>query len=202
MEGMMFKSLQVVALMFAVGAMSVSAAHAQQSGVNVAVIDISHVFKNHPRFTSEADKIKAEIKAFEERINNERKVLVEEGEKLKLYTPGSPDYKQTEENLARRTSNLQVEAGLKRKDVLEKESQLYFRTYTEIQGAIKAVATKYSIGLVLRFNSKPIDVNDRNDVLAGINRPVVYQSGIDITQAVMDSLGAQQARPPGTKPKY
>jgi len=202
MEGKMFKSLQVVALTFAVTAVSVSAAQAQQSGVNVAVIDISHVFKNHPRFTSEAEKIKAEIKSFEERINNERKLLIEEGKKLELYTPGSPDYKNTEEAIARGTSDLQVEAGLKRKDVLEKESKLYFQTYTEIQAAIKQVASQYSIGLVLRFNSKPIDVNDRNDVLSGINRPVVYQSGIDITKPVMDALGAAQARRPVSKPKY
>lgn len=194
----MFKSFHVIALMFVAGAILAPVAHAQSSGVNIAVIDVSHVFKNHPRFTAQADKIKADIKAFEDHINAERAKLNEERKKLDVYKPGTPEYKRVEENLARIATDLQVQAGLKRKKVLEAEAKLYYDTYGEIQGAIKQVAQKYNIGLVLRFNSKPIDPNDRSDVLNGINRPVVYQQGIDITQPVMDILGAQQAGRPGS----
>ncbi len=203
----MSKSFQVVALSFAMSLVTFAAASAQQtssSGVNVAVIDVSHVFKNHPRFSSEAERIKGEVKTFEDHINAERQKLVDERKKLDQYTPGSPDYKRREEALARKTSDLQVTAGFKRKNVLEAEAKLYYDTYREIQGAIKQVAMKYNIGLVLRFNSKPIDPNNRNEVLAGINRPVVYQNGIDITRPVMDLMMSQQARrPAGPKtPKY
>ncbi len=195
----MFKSIQMVALIMFTGVVLAPAAQAQQGGVNIAVIDVSHVFKNHPRFTAQADKIKAEIKAFEEHINAERTKLTEERKKLEQFNPGTPDYKRIEENLARIATDLQLKAGLKRKAVLEEEARLYYDTYGEIQGAIKQVATKYNIGLVLRFNSKPIDPNDRGDVLNGINRPVVYQNGIDITAPVMDILGARQANA-GTGP--
>lgn len=184
----MSKSLQVAALSFALSLVFSAGAFAQQSaqsGVNVAVIDISHVFKNHPRFTAEAERMKGEIKSFEDEINNERQQLVEEGKKLQQFTPGSPDYKRLEEDIARRTAALQLKASLKRKNVLELEAKLYYDTYNQIQSAIKQVATKYNIGLVLRFNSKPIDPNNRNEVLNGINRPVVFQNGIDITPAVM-----------------
>lgn len=197
----MFKSIQMLAIVVAAAAIFTPAAHAQTGGVNIAVIDISHIFKNHGKFTALADKIKADIKAFEDHINSERAKLTEERKKLDLYKPGTPDYKRVEETLARMTSELQVQAALKRKTVLESEAQLYYDTYGEIQGAIRTVAQKYNIGLVLRFNSKPIDPNDRSDVLNGINRPVVYQNGIDITQPVMDLLPKQQAAVPGAK-KY
>lgn len=179
--------LSALALLL-VGVVTTRAAHAQ-GGVNVAVVDISQVFKNHPRFKATADQIKAEIKQFEQTINNQRKALLEQRKKLEQYTPGSPEYRKLEEYLARQASDLKLKAGLKRKEVLSKEAKLYFQTYQEIRGVISQVARQYKISLVLRFNSKPIDPNDRGDVLAGINRPVVYQQGIDITAAVLEKVG-------------
>jgi len=42
--------------------------------------------------------------------------------------------------------------------------------------------------LVLRFNGDPINANKREDVLRAINKPVVYQGGIDITPDILSGV--------------
>jgi len=52
----------------------------------------------------------------------------------------------------------------------------------------------------LRFNGDPPDPNNRDDVLREINKPVVYQNGIDITPDVLADLN-RSAAPGGVLPQ-
>ena len=91
-----------------------------------------------------------------------------------------------------------------RKSFMEREAEVYYRTYLEVTDAVKYYATRHNIGLVIRFNGEPVDANRREDVLREINKPVVYQNEIDITGDVLallnrDAQGTPQiGRPPGT----
>jgi hypothetical protein len=93
-----------------------------------------------------------------------------------------------------------------RRDFLEREAKIYFTTYQEVSNAVKFVAERNNIGMVLRFNGDPIDPQQREDVMRAIMQPIVYQNNVDITPDVLALLNrgaaapaAQQAqRPTGT----
>jgi hypothetical protein len=60
--------------------------------------------------------------------------------------------------------------------------------------------------MVVRHNSEPIDPNNRNSVMAGINKTVVFQQpGLDITNVILNELnrrggaGAESAIKPGVQ---
>ena len=78
-----------------------------------------------------------------------------------------------------------------RKDFLEREGKVYYRTYLEVDNAVKYYAERHSIGLVFRFNGEAPDPNRREDVLRAINKPVVFQNSIDITPDVLTLLNRQ-----------
>ena len=48
----------------------------------------------------------------------------------------------------------------------------------------------WPISMVLRFDSSPIDRENRGDVIKGVNRAVVYHNNLDLTDHVIQALNA------------
>ncbi|MEX2173642.1 MAG: OmpH family outer membrane protein [Pirellulaceae bacterium] len=165
------------------------------SGTNVAVIDVALVFKNHVRFNAAMGDIKKDIEAFETYVRGEQTKLKSRAEELQQFSASSAEYKAKEGELARQGSELQVQVGLKRKEFLEQEARVYFRVYTEIEQSVTLLAQRNRIGLVLRFNSEPMKEDARASVLQGVNRAVVYESGINITDQILQDLNRNAAPP-------
>ena len=178
-----------------------SSAAAPSNATLVAVVDMGQIFKNHPRFKQQLEAIKQELVAYEKQLNEQKKAITKEREKQVDLKAGSPEYKRLEEEVARRISDLQVTDQLKKKEVMEREARVFYETYQDVTREIGKLADRYGISLVLRFDSDKIDPNDRNSVLAGINRPVVFQRKLDLTQEVLQSLGATAGATAETAPR-
>jgi len=161
-------------------------------GTNIALIDVSYVFKNHKVFKDRGELIKKEVKDYDGHLVEQKKVLTEKRNGLSQFKPGSPDYEKLEAEIAHEGANLEVEAQMKRSDILEKEARLYYETYMEMLKVVEQFCGPRRIGLVLRFDGDEIDANDRASVFRGVNRAVVYQDGIDITQDILELLNAQK----------
>ncbi len=168
---------------------------AAPAGPNVAVIDIALIFKHHDRFNAAMGDIKKDIEQFEAYVRDEQKKLKTRAEELQGYNATSPEYKSKEGELARLQSELQVQIGLKRKDFLEQEARVYYRVYKEIEQSVAVTAQRYRIGLVLRFNSDEMKEDDRASVLQGVNRAVVWHSGLDITPQTITDLNRRPFNP-------
>jgi Skp family chaperone for outer membrane proteins len=176
----------------------VASTSAPSGGINIALVDVSYVFKNHERFKARTEELRQEIKDFETQMNDQRKGLNEKRTRLSNYNPGSPQYEQLEVEMAREIANQNVNAELKKKDVLEREARIYHEVYLEIQEAVRQFAEQYNIALVLRYDGEEIDPNDRNSVLRGVNRSIVYQDKINITYEILQMLNAPRT---ATRPR-
>jgi len=165
-------------------------AAAKPSGTLVALVDIGHVFKNHPRVKQQVEGMKQDLGDYEKEVVANRQELVKQREKMVKFAVGSPEYKQVEEQIARQVSDLQVRDQMKKKDVLEREARIYYDAYNEVLDHVARLSTEYGIGLVIRFDSQPIEPTDRNSVQAGVNRNVVFQRNLDLTPLVLERLNA------------
>lgn len=166
-------------------------APARPAGTSVAVVDINFIFKNHARFNQKMEEIKGEIENFERHLRDERDKITAKTEELQKIPAGSPQYKQLEESIASMHTTLSLETGRKRKEILENEAKVYYNAYREIEDHVALFADKYGIGLVLRFNSEEMDVTKRDSVLQGINRAVVFQRNLNITNAILEELNRE-----------
>lgn len=171
---------------------------AVSSDTSVVVIDISEVFKQHVRFKSAMEEIKEEVKRLEGAAQNEQKGLIKKREQLSELTPGSVDFKRLEEEMARTGSDLQVSMALKQKEIMEKEAKVYYNTYMEVQELVKHFAESNGIRLVLRYSRLEMDPTKRDTVLQGVNRPIVYQHKLDITDLIIAQVNRGAAVNPGT----
>lgn len=189
----MKNSLRIAAIVASLFA--VSFASAQSGGTNVAILDVGKVFKEHARFTQSMDIMKEDVKKFEGYLREENAKMKKMVDQLKEYAKTSNEYNDLEAKIAKRTSDLQVETQLKRREFMQREAKLYFNTYTELTNAVQQFAEKYGVQLVLRFSSEPIKEDDAKSILQGVNATVVYHSKRDITNLIVEKLNG--GRPKG-----
>jgi Skp family chaperone for outer membrane proteins len=179
------------------------AAHAQPSGPanNVAVIDVGYVFKNHARFKAAMDKMKDEVMAAENSLKAERDRITQLMEQIKGFNVGTAEYKKLEAEIAKAQGDFNVGAQLQKKDFMDREAGVYMQVYKEIEKAVEQFAREHRIAIVHRFDGEPVDNSDRNQILRGITKPIVFlEPGIDITPDILKMLngpavaGAAQPR--------
>ena len=167
------------------------------AGVNVALLDVAYIFKNHAGFKQSMDSLRAKKKTIEDQILADRNRLMDKRKKgSETYKLGTPGYKQFEQELANEAADAQVKMELQKKELMEQEAQVYLATYNQMVQSVQAIAKQYQISLVLRYDSQPIDPNNPNDILKGINRAVIHQQNLDITQTVLEMLNRNVPRRP------
>ncbi len=168
--------------------LAASPSFGQTSGTSVAVIDVPYIFKNHLRFQQQIEDIKKDIDAYKEVVTQQQTQLRTETEKLNQFKPGTPDYKTVEENIARMRVNFQLESAKRQKEFMEQEAKIYFNVYKEIEAAVADFAVRNRIGLVLRYSAEEMDPAKRESIMQGINRMVIYQNRLNITDLILDTL--------------
>lgn len=191
----------VAALMTAVALGGVASAQhpdgANAAKFGVAVVDINYIFKNHQKFKDSMEGMKTDFQAVEAQMKQKQQSMLQLQEKKKTFKPGTPEFKQIDEQLVRANADLQVEVTGKRKELVEREAEIYFATYREVSQAIKYYAGRQNIGIVLRFNGEDADPTNRESILRNINKAVHFQNKVDITPdvlALLNRAAAQQAQ--------
>lgn len=170
------------------------AAAAAAQGTSVAVIDLQEVFDRHLRFKAAMDNINKDTEQLNAQFRNDQKELQKMMEKLKELKPGSPDYKRQEEATAQFESNLRVQAQLQRKEVGERQAKQLYQTYEEVLAAVQSFADRNGISLVIQFSADEIEPANPQSIMRGVNRAVVYQRNLNITEYIIEIVNA------GTKP--
>ena len=162
---------------------------------SIALVDVGAIIKAHPTMNAEMEKIKAEMEAAHDAIENRRKSLLTESETIvRDYDPNTPDFKQKQEELLNKESKLRVDFLGQEKDFAEKQAKVVFDSYTDINEAIKTVAAAYKFDVVLRFSKEQDEMDPKKpqSVNFGLQRDVLYQApGLDITDFVLFVLRDQ-----------
>jgi len=172
--------------------------YGQSAGTSVVVIDIPFVFKNHIRFKAAIEDIKTDIDGYKKYVTDQQKKIRIERERLENFKPGSREYKEIEEGIARMTMEAQLEGARLQKDFMEREAQEYYKTYKEVQEAVADFASRSGIALVMRYNSQEIDPSKRESIMHGVNQNIVYQNGLNITTIILDRVN--RGTPTATRP--
>ena len=188
--------LAVVAGSVAVVSMALSHAVAQTAAPRggVALINISYILKNHTHFKSMMSGMQADAERAEAGLKAQQEEIRKLNEQLKDFKAGTPQYKQLEEAIVRRTVDLNAQLQLTKKELLQNESQIYHTIYKEIQQQVDYYARTNGIIAVLQFNGEESDPLQPQSVLQEINNPMVWHdSRVDITGVIFEALQARRA---------
>lgn len=173
----------------------------QRPAPQVAIIDLAYIFNNHTRFKMMSDELRREVEAAEQELKNNKAYLQKMADKLEGFQKSSDEYRQTEEDIAKRSAELSVQVQLQKKEFFEKEAKIYYTVYQEIMEQVKYHADKHGIVLVMRFNGDPLDENDPQGIQKELNKAVLYYNqAIDITPIILDAVNPPRTGPRPTTP--
>jgi len=161
-------------------------------GMNVALLDVGYIFKNHAGFKSQMDAMKAEVQSFEQIMKQKQEQIQAASKQIATYKPGSPEYKKLEETTTKQLADLKVQMQLKRKEIMVNEAKIYMATYRQVTSAVQSFAKQKRIDLVLRYDREVSPTNteaDPRETLKIINRPVIFEDGLDISDTILRQIG-------------
>ncbi len=172
----------------------------QQAYPGVALLDLKAVLEQHPGFQAMKKELQGAVDMAQVDFRARRERLAKLVQQLKQLKQGTPEYKNLEAQVTKERADLNVFASLKQKELLERETKMYYSAYVEIRQIVAQICRQYNIGIVLRFDSKQLDPNNSQDVLKHLNNRVFYhQKALDLTPLVIQQLkqraGAAAARP-------
>lgn len=163
---------------------------------NVALVDVGKVFEAHPRFSQELQQLKVEADQFKANSVQLREQMAAKSEKLKIYTPGSDEFRAAETALAQELARLEVEQRDLMRQLMQREAKLHFETYQQVKQLIQNYCQNQGVRLVLRHSDQELNVDDPNSIMQQVNGNIVYYApGRDITGAIIQQLNGSARLP-------
>lgn len=164
----------------------------QGAAPQIAVIDISRIFKEHPRFIDEMARLKTRVEAEDAKMKSRADRLQASADELKTLKPGSQEYKIKEKAIASDRAQMQIDIQVQRKEFLQQEATIYKEVYESVKIQVANYASRAGLAAVIRYTTPPPEAQDQpNAVLAEIQKDLVwFAPQLDITNHILASLGA------------
>lgn len=162
----------------------------------VATLDMAYLFRNHIHYKTLDDALRAEVSAAEQSFVGEQKALQDLSRRLNEYRPGTPEYKATEEELAKKDADLRLRGAIMQKNFAEKKAKNYYDVLQQVKAYVRHHAETYGIMLVVNFNGDEIDGTNPQSVMRGLSETVLYQHrNVDITPVILEYCNKNVAIP-------
>ena len=173
------------------------AAQAAPAPTRTALLDVSFIFKNHHRFRALMEEMRGQVQAAEVQVQAEKKQITKMAKTLQSYNKGSPEYKELDERINEQSTRLQITVNKQKAEFLKQEcAHLLQRLPGNLPGD-RLLLPAIQLRLGDQIHSDNASPDNPELVLNMINKPVVWQRGLDITQNILDNLnrGARPIRP-------
>ena len=158
----------------------------------VAVVDVKRILSQHTTLQAGLKALGRDVQSHQERAAVRQAEIASVQKKLQTLKPGGIDYEKAQLLLTRLQTELTLEATRRQQEFLKREMALYSEAYGKVTASVARYAKENGIQLVLRSEEGKIDPNDQKSVLGGVNRIVVYQQGLDITDEILADLNAEE----------
>lgn len=166
----------------------------------VALVDVNYIFKKHARFKDQMQILRGEIDAAQNGFKQRNDELVKEVQRFESLgiRPGTPDFKQKDEEITALKMKLQLDAKNAQKEFALRESKIYYNTYLEIQQEVKYFCEQNNVSLVLSFSREKGNPDVPDEVIRQINSKVVFsRDELDISQFILNRLSPENRQPAG-----
>jgi Skp family chaperone for outer membrane proteins len=175
---------------WAKGGNTLNADEARAAGAaqEIAVVDLSKVFAGHKAFLDESADLQREV----ERAKEDSKAMLSAGnrlgEELKLHKQGTAEHNRIAKELKEKADAFKKFNEESQKRLTEKQAGMTLKYYYSINEEVQRIAVARGIKLVVNYGSDPIDPKDLSKMMQVVNRQVLYQNGLDITDEVLQAV--------------
>jgi Skp family chaperone for outer membrane proteins len=154
----------------------------------VAVVDMARVLNSYKQLTERKEEQQREFQKAEEAA----KLKVEEGrrlqEELKGVKEGSGEHKRIVAELQARTRDFEQFRRQQQHSLLEGQAKALLWAYERVLEQVQQHADAHGIKLVIQLNPVPVEGKPPQEIIGGLNRQVIYQNALDITDEIIQAL--------------
>jgi len=165
----------------------------------VVVLDMVKIFKAHPGHQAAIAKIEARAEEMRKDFQAQQIALQEKAKQASVQYQGA-QMDSIEVQLRQEEVALQTKARQAQTELMKSEAETFYKTHSEVMIIVQELCQQYNVGLVLGFDSEPIDPNRPESVIRGVQRSVVYHTN-DLTDFVLHRIpGAVKTADAGVQP--
>jgi Skp family chaperone for outer membrane proteins len=157
----------------------------------VALVNVDRILKDYKPLNDKLDPLKAEAKDFEGALQVRQAELETVGNQLRQVQPGSPDQQRLQIQMVKLQTDLQRFVTTGRQNLQNKEAAVYLAFFRQLDAEISKYAKAHGLKLVLRqYETSFDDGQSLQDVAKALNRTILYEDGLDVTDAILKALNA------------
>jgi Skp family chaperone for outer membrane proteins len=176
---------------------------AQTRGTKVAVLNLAKVINNYKKWDVFKEEYKAEYKRlFEDKVAGMKNQMESLDKEIKAATTAPERKEAATKELTHLQRQVQEIAEDAKNALGKKEADQFVQLYREVRDAVTAIATYYSIEIVMHYNDAfdPKDLDTAQNVARKMGHPgcmpIFITTSCDISQTVIDFLNRAYAQNP------
>lgn len=177
-----------LAVLLLSGATSVTAEDAK---LPVAVLNVDRIFKQFTPLQDRLSPLRLDAQELEKTAQLKQVELETTQQKSQRTPAGSADFEKLQVQLARLQTELRLFMERERRNLAKKEADIYVAIFQEMEEEVKKICKTRGIKLVIRQNAGSPKDEKVEEVLKWLNRGVIFEDGIDITDEVLAALNAR-----------
>jgi Skp family chaperone for outer membrane proteins len=170
------------------GGGALNADEAKANDRDIAVVDMNKIFANHKGLQAKNEELQREGLVAQEK----GKILIETAKQLqddlKRHKQGTAEFDRISKELQAKADAWKKLAEETQKHVQEQNLANLLSVYQLINEEIQRIAEARHFRLVINFTSEPVEQKDPAKAALILNRQILYQNGLDITEEVIQAV--------------
>jgi len=154
----------------------------------IALIDMARVFKTSVFFEKKREALKEKITESETAAKTQLAEINRLTQGLSTLEKGTEERADLEGRLKRKQAEFDEFRKGESRRFLKEESQIYRDTYERVASEVARHSREHGFDLVIRHNPDPMTETDPQKLLQSMNRMVIYENGLDITEEIIAAL--------------
>lgn len=160
----------------------------------IAILNMDRVFKTHQPLLDQLAPIQEETKKLQETAQLRQVEIETVANQVRKAEPGSPEFQRLQAQLVKLNHELRQFAESGQQTVQKKESAVYLAFYRTLDDEVRKYAKAHGLKLVLRQQNSSLDENQPlAEILKSLNRSIIYEDGLDITEEILKALDARNS---------
>ena len=155
----------------------------------VGLVNVDRILKDYKPLNDKLDPLKAEAKDLDGKVQVRQAELETVANQARQTQPGSPEFQRLQIQLVKLQTELQQFVAKGRHDLQQKEATVYLAFFRQLDTEVGKYAKANGLKLVLRqYETSFEDGQSLQDVAKSLNRTILYEEGLDITDAILKAL--------------
>jgi Skp family chaperone for outer membrane proteins len=165
--------------------------------LSIALVNVDRILKDYKPLNDKLDPLKAEAKELEAAVQVRQAEIETVGNQLRQTLPGSPDQQRLQIQLVKMQGDFQRFVADGRNKLQTKEATTYLAFFRQLDAEISKYAKTNGLKLVVRQSETSLDDGQPlQDVFKALNRSILYEEGLDITDPILKALQSSSANTP------